>query len=76
MTQFFQRPGAHGALGPDEQWTKKIPREDYDKWARTLEALPIAITVETAHGPVGIVHADAPKKHWENALALFEQSTA
>ena len=76
MARHFERPGTDATLGPDEQWAKKIPREDYEKWAHTLDALPVAITVETRHGPVGIVHADAPTKHWPVALALFEESTA
>ena len=76
MQRHFQRAGTNAALGPDEQWAKKIPSEEYEKWGRVLNELPIAITVETEYGPIGIVHADAPTKHWNNALALFEESTA
>ena len=71
------RDGARAdALDPDEAWMANIAPADRPRWIAALEALPIAITVETAHGPVGIVHADAPTKRWSMALALFEQSSS
>ena len=76
LVQFLREPVASWPLMPEEQWIGKIPLDAYTKWARTLDALPIAITVETRHGPIGIVHADAPTKQWRKALTLFEENDA
>lgn len=37
-----------------------------------MVALPLAIEVETAAGPVGIVHADCPFMSWQAFLAMLE----
>ena len=34
--------------------------------------MPLAITIETAHGPVGVVHADAPDTDWNVSIAMLE----
>ena len=39
-----------------QQWMWQIGRQDLYRWYRALMALPLAVTVETAHGRVGIVH--------------------
>ena len=60
--RYIGDPAGYGPLGPHEPWMEHIPAEDHRAWADALEALPIAVTVETALGPVGIVHADAPTR--------------
>ena len=32
----------------------------YPRWRAALGSMPLAITIATVHGPVGIVHAEAP----------------
>ena len=33
--------------------------------------MPLAITIETAHGAVGIVHAEVPHRSWTESLCLL-----
>ena len=40
-----------------EPWQQWIPDDEVTRWWRALRNLPLAITVETAHGDVGIIHA-------------------
>lgn len=37
-------------------------------YAAALEKLPIAITVMTSRGPVGLVHAECPRSSWEQMI--------
>ena len=39
-----------------QQWMWQIERQELYHWHQALRALPLAVTVETAHGRVGIVH--------------------
>ena len=34
--------------------------------------MPLAITIPTAHGDVGVVHADVPHPTWSEATEVFE----
>ena len=54
------------------RWLQDIPRADYRRWWKAFSAMPVALTIETRHGPVGIVHAEVPHPVWCNALALFD----
>ena len=76
VMDYFRHPKRYPFLTPDEQWIEKIPLEAYPTWARTLNGLPTAITVNTNHGAMGIVHADAPTRQWDVARKLFEESTS
>ena len=38
--------------------------------------MPLAVTIETAHGPVGLVHADVPNLDWAVATAMLEAETS
>ena len=33
--------------------------------------MPLAITLKTVHGPIGIVHAEAPHSSWAHSLRLL-----
>lgn len=46
---------AHGA-----RWWMSIDEESKPMIIAKLESLPLIIEVETAHGPIGVVHADVP----------------
>ena len=35
--------------------------------------MPLAVTVEKPHGPVGIVHAESPHRSWLEATRLLER---
>ena len=40
----------------EQQWMRQIPRQALFRWHQALRPLPLAVTVETEHGRVGIVH--------------------
>ena len=68
---------AHGQLPADFYvrcgggWNVANPQARRIEIADAFSALPIAIEVETAHGLVGIVHADYPRHRWQDIhLAL------
>ena len=62
--------------GSQEQpfgWIGVIDPQEYRRWLKALQRMPLALTVETAHGPVGVVHAETPDPAWARAIALLEQ---
>ena len=61
--------------GSDEAsygWLRAIAPSAYARWRDAFASLPMAITVETSHGPVGIVHAESPHRSWTRATELLE----
>lgn len=46
------------------QWFMDLPTADQQYFADAFAKLPIAIELETAAGPVGIVHANCPSDDW------------
>ena len=54
-------------------WLRSIAPSTYSAWRDALREMPLAVTVETAHGAVGIVHADSPHRSWPKALRLLER---
>ena len=57
---------------PDEAgWAAGIAPGQVERWVRALDAMPLALTIATSVGPVGIVHAESPDPVWANALELF-----
>ena len=38
--------------------------------------MPLAVTIDTPFGPVGIVHAETPDPVWARAIALLESGRA
>ena len=55
-----------------EGWLVDIPPSDYRRWCDALASLPPALTIETDHGPIGVVHAEAPHPDWDRAVELLE----
>ena len=47
-----------------EPWQQWIPDDQVTRWWHTLRNLPFAITIETAHEDVGIVHAGPVQRSW------------
>ena len=58
-------------LGP-HSWLCDIEPGAYRRWRDALARTPVAITVETRHRPIGIVHAEAPHESWARATELLE----
>ncbi|WP_175899370.1 metallophosphoesterase [Burkholderia vietnamiensis] len=61
------------------QWFMDLYRSDDDDAARMRQdivryftLLPWAIEIETPHGRIGIVHADAPNEQWSNLTRELE----
>ena len=52
-------------------WLTSIAPEQYQRWHDALARLPLAITIETAGGRVGIVHAESPQHSWRRATELL-----
>ena len=48
-------------------WLRSIAASAYPRWRDALREMPLAVTVEAPHGPVGIVHAESPHRSWLDA---------
>ena len=57
-------------------WLRKIPSDHYQRWFDALDAMPFALTIETSHGPVGVIHAQVPDPVWDRALELLSTGSA
>ena len=55
-----------------EGWLCHVPPSDYRRWWDALASLPPALTIETDHGPIGVVHAETPDPDWDRAVELLE----
>ena len=53
-------------------WLRRIPRTQHRRWRAALARMPVAVTIETAYGAVGLVHADVPHPDWAVATAMLE----
>lgn len=68
---------AHGQLPADFYvrcgggWNVANPHARRIEIADAFSALPVAIEVETAHGLIGIVHADYPRHRWQDIHAAL-----
>ena len=52
-------------------WLWKVHRADYRRWFGALIEMPLALTIETPHGPVGVIHAQVPNPDWGRTLKLL-----
>ena len=55
----------------DFEWWAAVDDVDRGRWRAALVAMPIAITVETPYGAVGIVHAEVPHLEWPESIAMI-----
>ena len=53
-------------------WLGAVRRSAHSQWKAALRDMPVAITIETAFGFVGIVHAEAPNRVWRSCIALLD----
>ena len=60
-------PGEH-RWGMHSWFPRDVARSDWGRWKKMLRALPIAVSVATAHGAVGLVHAAPTTRHWDTML--------
>ena len=58
---------------PYQQWMWDIERHVLFRWHQALRALPLAVTVDTAHGQVGIVHCSTWRDSWSATLDALEK---
>ena len=56
-----------------QQWMRNIPRQEVYRWYNALMALPLAVTVETPTGRVGIVHCSTWRDSWSETLSALAQ---
>ena len=54
-------------------WLRAIAPRTYRRWHSAFARMPLAITVETAHGRIGIVHAESPHRSWTRATELLQR---
>lgn len=64
-------PGNYRANGGG--WNIGNDQAARERFATAFAALPVAITLETAQGDVGIVHADCPLPSWTDFIALLDE---
>ena len=50
-------------------FARDVARADWGRWKDMLRAMPIAATVRTRAGAVGLVHATPTARHWDTMLA-------
>ena len=63
-----------GTLPPSgSEWLGDVPEGERGNWCAALAAMPVAITVGTPYGDVGIVHADVPHLVWSESIAMLER---
>ena len=55
------------------EWLADVHDADRGRWRAAVAAMPVAITVETPYGDVGIVHADVPHLVWSESVAMLER---
>ena len=56
----------------EQQWMRQIPKQNLFRWHQALRRLPLAVTVETAHGRVGIVHCTTLDTSWNATMDALE----
>ena len=57
------------------KWLLGVSRREHRRWRRALEGMPLAITIETRHGAVGLVHAEAPHPSWGESLRALDEAS-
>ena len=50
-------------------FTRDVPREQWARWQAMLHSMPLAVTIRTAAGTVGLVHASPTDRSWDAMLA-------
>ena len=64
--------GPLGAPVAGSEWSGDIPASERARWRTALGAMPLAITIPTPYGDVGVVHAEVPHPTWSGATSALE----
>ena len=72
MVNLMQSGDIHAPRKPYQRWMRQIPKMHLHRWYHALTALPIAVTVETPTGWVGIVHCSTWHDSWDATLEAIE----
>ena len=54
----------------------QVARADWSRWAEAIWRMPLAATIRTRAGPVGLVHAAPTARHWETMCAKIDDGDA
>ena len=57
-------------------WLRKVNRTHYERWHAALAKMPLALTIETPYGAVGVIHAQVPDPNWDRTLELLATGSA
>ena len=57
-------------------WVRRIEPAEYPRWYEALRGMPLAVTIDTRYGAVGIVHAETPDPVWSRATVLLDNGNA
>ena len=60
-----------GSPKPPYDWIRRLDPREYRRWYGALRRMPLALTIKTPYGPVGVVHAEPPHPDWEHATELL-----
>ena len=63
-----ENPDAYG-LRMHPWFVDHVERATWPRWQAMIEAMPIAATIRTRTGRVGLVHASPTTRHWDAMLA-------
>ena len=61
-----------GSGATSDDWKAALDPSDYPRWRTALSQMPLALTVATPYGPVGVIHAEVPDPDWRRTVALLE----
>ena len=64
-------PGEH-TWAMHRWFVRDVERADWGRWKDVLRAMPIAATVRTRAGAIGLVHATPTTRHWDTMLAQLD----
>jgi len=53
-------------------WFLDLPKAEQVRFVEVFERLPIALQVDTAGGPIGLLHADSPFDDWAQLCASLQ----
>ena len=73
MVRLMQTGNVLSPTKPYQQWMRQIQRQDLVRWYPALMSLPLAVTVETPTGRVGIVHCSTWRDSWTETLGALAQ---
>ena len=57
-------------------WFAGAERADWGRWKAMVEAMPVAATIRTRAGAVGLVHAAPAERDWDTLLAKLADGDA